>query len=38
VGKEERVALIKRFKLTQEFEEALEGSILLKFGPNGLKV
>jgi len=30
VGKVERVALIKRVKLTQEFDDALEGWALLK--------
>jgi len=35
---EERVALIKRVKLAQEFEEALEVHALLKVGPIGPKV
>ncbi len=35
VGKKERVALIKRVKLTREFEEVIEGLIFKKVGPSG---
>jgi len=34
-GKGKRVALIKRVKLTWEFEEACEGRALLKVGSSG---
>jgi hypothetical protein len=37
VGKEKRVVLIKRVKLTQWFEEALQGHALFKASPSGLE-
>ena len=37
VGKEKRVVITKRVKLTQQFEEALKGCPLSKVGPSGLE-
>jgi len=37
VGKEEKLVLIKRVKLTHEFEEASQECTLLKIGPIGPK-
>jgi len=37
VGKEEKLVLIKRVKLTHEFEEASQECTLLKIGPIGSK-
>jgi hypothetical protein len=36
-GKKKDLVLIKRVKLTQEFEEALEVARLLKVGPSRLE-